>query len=122
MASNKRQIGQLGEDVVCAYLAAHGAEILCRNFTIRGGEIDIVAKQGAFLLFVEVKTRRPNALVSGLAAVTPQKQQFLIRTAQAYLLQHPTDLQPRFDVAEVIYTGHTVHGIEYLSHAFDASS
>lgn len=124
---NKRQIGRLGEDAVCHYLVAQGAKILCRNFQIRGGEIDIIAQQDEQLLFVEVKTRRPDALISGAAAITPRKQQFLIRAAQVYLQRHPTDLQPRFDVAEVIYTGHevtahTVQHIAYLTHAFDASS
>ncbi len=118
--TNKRSIGQLGEDAVCAYLQQKGAEILCRNFTIRGGELDIIAALGEYLLFVEVKTRRPNALLSGAAAVTTRKQTLLIRTAEAYLLQNPSDLQPRFDVAEVEYSGSTVRHITYLENAFYA--
>lgn len=118
---SKRQTGSLGEAAVCSYLQRQGAEILCRNFTVRGGEIDIVAKQGEWLLFVEVKTRRPNALRSGAAAVDAKKQQHIIRAAEQYLLRFPTDLQPRFDVAEVEYSGSFVRHIEYLAHAFDAS-
>ena len=49
-AAGKRQTGAFGEDAVCAYLEQHGAEILCRNYTVRGGEIDIIAQQGDFLL------------------------------------------------------------------------
>ena len=118
---SKRSIGDLGEEAVCAYLTAGGCEILCRNFTVRGGEIDIVARQGGFLLFVEVKTRRPGAMVTGAAAVDAKKQARLIHAAEQYLLRHPCDLQPRFDVAEAEYAGETVRHISYIENAFDAS-
>ena len=118
---SKRQTGNLGEDAVCAWLERQGAVILCRNFTIRGGEIDIIAQQGEWLLFVEVKTRRPGAMQSGAAAVDLKKQQHIIRAAERYLLEHPFDLQPRFDVAEVEYSGAFVRHIEYIEHAFDAT-
>ena len=65
---SKRQTGNLGEDAVCAYLQQRGAVILDRNYTIRGGEIDIIAQQGEWLLIVEVKTRRPGAMQSGWIA------------------------------------------------------
>ena len=120
-AVNKRQTGNLGEDAVCAWLERQGAEILCRNFTVRGGEIDIVAKHGAYLLFVEVKTRRPGSLVSGAAAVDARKQRLIIRTAEQYLLKYPSDLQPRFDVAEAECAGGMIRRITYLEGAFDAS-
>lgn len=120
-AGNKRKTGNLGEEAVCAYLTRQGAEILCRNFTVRGGEIDIVAKLGGSLLFVEVKTRRPGTLVSGAAAVDAKKQRLIIRAAEQYLLRFPCDLQPRFDVAEVEYSGSFVRQIEYLENAFDAT-
>ena len=120
-AANKRQTGDRGEDAVCDFLKQRGAEILCRNFTIRGGEIDIIAQQGEYLLFVEVKTRRPDTLVSGAAAVDAKKQRFIIRAAEQYLLKNPCDLQPRFDVAEVEYSDAFVRHIEYLENAFDAT-
>ncbi len=120
-AGNKRQTGNLGEDAVCAYLERLGAEILRRNFTVRGGEIDIIARQGEYLLFVEVKTRRPGALVSGAAAVDAAKQRRIIRTAEQYLLKYPCDLQPRFDVAEAECSGGFVRYITYLEGAFDAT-
>ncbi len=120
-AGNKRQTGNLGEDAVCAYLERLGAEILRRNFTVRGGEIDIIARQGEYLLFVEVKTRRPGALVSGAAAVDAAKQRRIIRTAEQYLLKFPCDLQPRFDVAEAECSGGFVRHITYLEGAFDAT-
>ncbi len=118
---SKRETGTLGEDAVCAFLRQTGAEILCRNFTVRGGEIDIIAKDGDYLLFVEVKTRRPGAMVSGAAAVDAKKQKCIIRTAEQYLLKNPCGLQPRFDVAEVEYSGRNVRHIDYLAAAFDAT-
>ena len=120
-AESKRAEGSRGEDAVCAWLTQQGAEILCRNFTVRGGEIDIIAQQGEYLLFVEVKTRRPGAMVSGAAAVDAKKQQHLIHAAEQYLLRNPVDLQPRFDVAEVEISGSFVRHIEYLENAFDAT-
>ena len=119
--ANKRKIGDAGETAVCAYLAQNGAVIRCRNFTVRGGEIDIIAEFDGLLLFVEVKTRRAGALVSGAAAVDAQKQAHIVRTAAQYLLRNPCDLQPRFDVAEVEYAGQLVRHIEYYPNAFDAS-
>lgn len=118
---NKRQTGNAGEDAVCAWLTAKGAEILCRNYTVRGGEIDILAQMGEYLLIVEVKTRRTGTLVSGAAAVDARKQAHLIHAAEQYLLQNPCDLQPRFDVAEVEYSGSSVRHIEYIENAFDAT-
>ena len=118
---SKRAAGNRGEDAVCAWLQQHGAVILCRNFTVRGGEIDIIAQSGGFLLFVEVKTRRTGAMLSGAAAVTAKKQAHIIRTAEQYLLKNPCDLQPRFDVAEVEYSGTYIRHIEYLEGAFDAT-
>lgn len=120
-SGNKRTAGNLGETAVCEYLRSQGAEILCRNFTVRGGEIDIIAKMGEWLLFVEVKTRRPGAMVSGAAAVTAAKQAHIIHAAEQYLLRNPVDLQPRFDVAEVEYSGSFVRHIEYIPFAFDAT-
>jgi len=117
----RRKTGNLGEEAVSRYLEQKGAEILCRNFTVRGGEIDIIARLEDLLLFVEVKTRRAGGAESGAMAVDMRKQKLIIRTATQYLLKFPSDLQPRFDVAAVEYSGNYVQHIEYLEGAFDAS-
>lgn len=119
--ADKRSIGVRGETAVCRFLESKGVEILCRNFTIRGGEIDIIAKSSEYLLFIEVKTREVGAMVSGEAAVDARKQAHLLRTAEQYLLRNPCDLQPRFDVAVVEYAGNFVRRIAYTAHAFDAT-
>lgn len=94
--------GVPGEDAAVKYLKKHGYRILERNFPSRFGEIDIVAQKDGFLVFCEVKARKPNALVGGLESVDWHKQQRLIKTAQYYLSRKRTDLQPRFDVISLV--------------------
>lgn len=118
---SSRSIGDIGEDYVCAYLEKNGYEILCRNFTIRGGEIDIVAAQGNKLAFVEVKTRKVGAVTSGEAAVTYSKRQRLIKTAKAYLQRNAVKAFCRFDVAVVHHDDGRVVYFKYYRSAFDAS-
>ena len=71
-----------------------------------------------YIAFVEVKARVENSLVSPFEAITPRKQRKIIATAQEYLRQHPSGLQPRFDAAAVHLQEGTVVGQEYLENAF----
>lgn len=119
---NSRSIGDIGEDFVCGYLKENGYEILDRNFTIRGGEIDIVAAQGSNVAFVEVKTRKVGALTSGEAAMTYTKRQRLIKTAKVYIAKKQLKAYCRFDVAVVHHDGGNVVYFKYYKSAFDASS
>ena len=119
---NSRSIGDIGEDYVCGYLKENGYEILHRNFTVRGGEIDIVAAQGNKVAFVEVKTRKVGAMTSGESAITYSKKQRLIKTAQAYLRKYSLKAFCRFDVAVVHHDGGRVVYFKYYRSAFDASS
>ena len=96
-----RTLGQWGEEQVAEKLRREGWTIAARNFCCRMGELDIVAENGTFLIFVEVKLRKDDRFGSACEAVTPAKQRKLQTTAQLYLIDHPTTLQPRFDVAEV---------------------
>lgn len=110
MASKKkttREIGDMGEAAVVGYLRLRGFRILARNFTVKGGEIDIVACRFGTVAFVEVKTR--NALTdtekygTPAAAVGREKQECLRFAAARYLAKYPSSRKPRFDVAEVLY-------------------
>lgn len=96
-----RVLGQWGEDQVAEKLRREGWIITCRNFRCRMGEIDIIAENGRFLAFVEVKLRKDDRFGSACEAVTPSKQRKLRTAAKFYLMRRPTELQPRFDVAEV---------------------
>lgn len=96
-------IGNYGEKVAGRWLYAQGCVILARNFRgPRRGEVDIVARDGKLLLFVEVKTRRAGSKIRGLDAVGKDKQALIERGANAWLrLLGTRDLPWRFDVIEV---------------------
>lgn len=105
MKTEKQIKGRFGEDAVCEELVKRGHTIICRNFHKKVGEIDIISEVGGYIVFTEVKTRKYNSIVSGLEAVDPAKQRRIILTADAYLSENPTELQPRYDIAEVIIAG-----------------
>lgn len=115
--------GKLGEEYVCRLLEEKGYRILKQNYSSRYGEIDIIAEDGIYLVFVEVKTRSKNFLVHPLETITPSKRNKIRKTAQSYLIQFPTELQPRFDAAALVTNpgGTQVLSVEYLENAFDAS-
>lgn len=96
-----RRLGLWGEAVVAEELQRKGWTVVEKNFRSRMGELDIIAEDGRFLIFVEVKLRKNDHFGAACEAVTPSKQRKLRAAAQFYLMSHPTALQPRFDVAEV---------------------
>ena len=98
----KKFLGRKGEIEAVKYLSANGYKILDRNFHSRFGEIDIIASKKDIIAFIEVKTRSENAIYSPREAVDFHKQQKCIKTAQAYLVQNRVELQPRFDVSEIL--------------------
>ena len=111
--------GRAGEDYTADLLAAEGFRIVSRNFHSRFGEMDIIAENGQYIIFVEVKTRREGSISSPLEAVTSAKRRKIVRTAQAYLLKNPSGLQPRFDVCAVIRKRDGRMEADYLPDAFD---
>lgn len=98
-----REIGLLGERIARLQLMREGRRILYKNFRgPNGGEVDIIARDGAVLTFVEVKTRRRREGSRPLDAVTKEKQELLERGARAWLsLLKDNNFQWRFDVVEV---------------------
>lgn len=103
---DKANVGQYGEHIAAKFLKKKGYKILERNLHISHQEIDIVAINCDYIVFVEVKTRvmlPENADVYSTpgAAVTYQKQIFLLSAARKYLSQNRYELQPRMDVIEV---------------------
>lgn len=116
-----RALGQWGEEQAAQWLTQRGWRILAKNFRCRMGEIDLVAENGTYLAFVEVKLRKDDRFGSACESVTPAKQRRLRVAAEYYLMGHPTELQPRFDVAEV-YAAQGIHtkqpDIYYIENAF----
>ncbi len=94
--------GAAGEVLAARFLRDKGYKLLSSNFRCRQGEIDIIATKDGYIVFAEVKTRQQDALYAPREAVTIAKQRRLIQTAGVYLSRFPTDLQPRFDVIEVL--------------------
>lgn len=99
--TKNRLLGKWGEAVVAADLRKRGWRVLAAGYRCRFGEIDLIASDGKFLTFTEVKLRKSARYGTAAEAVDRRKQERLRATAQLYLAQHPSGLQPRFDVAEV---------------------
>lgn len=116
--------GRIGEQTVVDWLLSEGCTIAARNYSVPPyGEIDIIAEKDGITAFVEVKTRKEGAMVSGKAAVTPSKQKKLILAASQYADTHPVG-SCRFDVAEVDMSAGKeprVTALRYYPNAFDGS-
>lgn len=97
---NKRRVGGLYEQLAAEYLEKQGLHIKERNYRCRFGEIDLIATDGRYLVFVEVKYRCNAGSGSPLAAVDAAKQRNISRVAGQYLLTrvHALDVPCRFDV------------------------
>jgi len=98
MANPKKPIGDAGEAFAAACLEAESFRVIARNFSIRQGEVDLIAQNEQYLVFVEVKARKPGSMVRPEEAVDFHKQRRLRAAAEYYLMRNPTPLQPRFDV------------------------
>jgi putative endonuclease len=101
---NRRSLGDRGEDLAAAVLKKQGYKILERNYRTPIGEIDLVAKQGGTLVFIEVKTRRSSRFGSPQEAVHPAKQERLRNLAEYYLSQKGLgEITVRFDVVGILW-------------------
>ena len=114
----KRIKGDAGEAYTAKWLKKHRYKIAGMNYSCRFGEIDVIATNKNYICFVEVKTRSENSLDRPASAVGLAKQRRILTTAQHYLASNPTDLQPRFDVAEVITKDEKVTDFNYIENAF----
>ena len=97
----RRLLGRWGESLAAAWLRERGWRVVAAGWRCRFGEIDLVAESDKYIIFTEVKLRKSAAFAPARASVDRGKQERSRTAAQLYLQEHPTDLQPRFDVAEV---------------------
>lgn len=113
--------GRDGEEAAARHLADRGLEVLDRNARFPGGELDLVAREGTTLVFVEVKRRRSDARGEPGAAVTPRKRSRVLAAARHWLAAHPHDADRpvRFDVVAI---RDEPFAIDWIRGAFDASS
>ena len=96
-----KQIGDFGENEACKYLEERNIKVLKRNYHERGGEIDIIAKDGETIVFAEVKTRISKDYGTPAEFVDYKKREKIVKTAISYLGADDVDM--RFDVIEVMY-------------------
>ena len=102
----RRRLGLAGEAAAEARLRRDGLEIVARGFRARCGEIDLIARDGRVVVFVEVKTRTGNAFGSPAEAVTALKRRRIARAASVFLARSDWSDRPcRFDVVEVVPVG-----------------
>jgi putative endonuclease len=115
-------LGKTGEDQACRALIRHGYAILARRYRTRIGEIDIVAREGEVVVFVEVKARSSDRFGHPTEAVTVWKQRRIILMAQHFLARHRLQNRPcRFDVVAVRCPDGQPASVEIVRDAFRVS-
>ena len=120
-----REIGAQGETFVAQILQEQGMKILSRNYYTPYGEIDLIVLDKGCIAFVEVKTRRTGSVTRPAEAVDRRKRERIIRSAVCYLMEYPVDLQPRFDVFEIVTKkGKTfsVQSYRYIINAYEVTN
>ena len=113
----RKRAGNFGEAAALGYIEAKGYTVLAEKFKAGSGEIDIIARDGDYLVFVEVKYRRQAKFGSPVAAITPAKMRTMISAARRYLAKnHLIDANCRFDVIEIF--GRELLEINHIENAF----
>jgi putative endonuclease len=120
MSCTRIALGKFGEDLACAELVRRGYAILARRYRSRFGEIDIIARDGRTLVFVEVKARHGDAFGAGAESVTFVKRRRIVLLAQEYADRCGWQERPmRFDVVEIQIRGASTR-VDVFANAFDA--
>jgi len=109
--------GKRAEALAAAFLERRGLRVAERNFRVRGGEIDLICRDGAMLVFVEVRLRRRSDFGGAAASITAAKRRRLLLAARHFLIRHP-DVPCRFDC--VLLSGLDGTGIDWIRDAFSA--
>lgn len=121
VSRDSRASGRWAERVARDYLTARGLKILESNYRFKGGEIDLIMRDGETIVFVEVRYRRTSRFGGGAETITRSKRQRVIATARHYL-QHTAGVSEspcRFDVV-AISNDAPEHDVEWIPDAFDA--
>jgi len=111
-----RRRGEEAEELAARFLAGQGLVVVARNYRTRLGEIDLIARDGESLVFVEVRFRSRPGFGGALASITPAKQRRIIAAARQYLMQFRHLPRCRFDVVCL-----DAHEPTWLRGAFDAT-
>lgn len=118
MITERRSLGDFGEQAVVRYLQDKDFTILATNYVTRLGEVDIIAELDDLIVFVEVKTRKHEYFETA-SVITLPKQRRIIAATKGFILEHKVqDRVCRFDVATVVVSNHQKPKIEYIESAF----
>jgi putative endonuclease len=121
MTQARQSLGKVGENLACRELERRGYAILARRYRHAGAEIDIVARDGQALVFVEVKAREGREFGDGAEAITRRKRRRIAMAAMDYVARYQQQECPcRFDVVSVMLCGGDPQ-IEVIPNAFDAT-
>ena len=121
MTQSRVALGRIGEDLACRELERRGYVVLERRYRRRGGEIDIIARDGPTMVFVEVKAREGKDFGEAAESVTSRKRRRMTGVALDYLARRRIGECPcRFDVV-AIHMGNELPVIELYQNAFDAA-
>lgn len=113
-------VGSWGEGIAAEYLRKKRYKLDATNYRSRFGEIDLVVHNRTYLVFVEVKLRKSDSFAAASEFVDSRKQERIRTTAEIYLAENPTNLQPRFDVIEVYAPQGTATLNPVINHLEDA--
>ena len=123
MTVERKRLGAAGERAAALCLRRSGYKILCRNYTCPAGELDIIARKGRLIVFVEVKTRTSDFHAHPMDNVRHTKKRHIVRAAKTFLREKKLmDWEYRFDVISVVWgTGRKPEKIEHFEAAFEES-
>ena len=118
MKTNNKTIGNLGEKIASDYLVHEGYNIMESNFRHKTGEIDLICKDGEYIVFIEVKTRNSNYYGEPAEAVDYRKRLKITRTAELYIMKKKlVNTNFRFDIVEIMLSKDT-YKINLIKNAF----
>lgn len=116
---SRQELGQKGEDIACRFLEKKGYKIIARRFRHRRAEIDIIARKGSILVFVEVKTRRHDEFGYPEEAVRKAKKEKLKEAALGFLSEKRERISEcRFDILSILFKSEREYEIAHFEDVF----
>jgi len=113
------ELGKIGEEMAVAHLQKLGYRIRLTNYLVGKAEIDIIAEDGEFIVFVEVKTRTGAVHENPIETVTTRKRKMLIDAADFYINDRGIENESRFDIIAVIKNKNNTYKLEHIPDAFN---
>lgn len=111
-------LGKEGEELAMAHLKKLGYKIQSTNFRLGKAELDIIAVDGNFIVFIEVKTRATDVHENPIEAVNNKKRKMMIDAADTYIIDRNLPYESRFDIISIIKNGNQ-HTLEHITDAFN---